>query len=247
MRYTLTRCATGLVAAVLFSCGSLRPATVPIRSIVLASGGSGRCLAVLLPGRYAAPENFIGGRFGEAVRARGLDMDVIALDAHLGYYRTGAIVERIREDVVFPARARGYKEIWIAGTSLGGLGGLLYLHDHPEDLSGVLAIAPYLGEDDLIREIEAAGGPRNWKAPSEIAPNDVGRNLWSWLGSGQVVNGAIPISLGWGTSDPFDRSNRLLASMLPPERTFPVPGGHDMKTWNAVWSQFLDRVAPCRK
>lgn len=237
-----------VVAALLLGgCGALRPATVPIRTVTIESGGSGRCLAVLLPGRFAAPEGFAEGKFGEAVRERGLDLDVIAVDAHLGYYRTRTVLERLREDVILPARAKGTDQVWLVGTSLGGLGSLLYLRDHPEDLSGVLAIASFLGDDDVLREIEAAGGPRAWRPPAQIAQNDIGRNIWSWLSTGAVADQKVPVYVGWGTSDDFDRSNRMLASLLPPERTFTAPGAHDMETWNRIWSQFLDKVGPCRK
>ncbi len=70
-------------------------------------------------------------------------------------------------DVVLPARAAGYDTIWLAGTSLGGIGALLYLRDHPDDLAGVLALAPYLGEEGVIREIERAGGPASWQPPAD--------------------------------------------------------------------------------
>ncbi|MFZ2490229.1 MAG: alpha/beta hydrolase [Thermoanaerobaculia bacterium] len=236
-----------LAALLLGGCGALRPATVPIRTVAIESGGSGRCLAVLLPGRFAAPEGFAKGKFGEAVRERGLDLDVIAVDAHLGYYRTRTVLERVREDVILPARAKGYDQVWLVGTSLGGLGSLLALRDHPEDLSGVLAIASFLGDDDVLREIEAAGGPRLWKPPAEIAQNDIGRNIWGWLSTGEVADAKVPVHVGWGTSDDFDRSNRMLASLLPPDRTYTASGAHDMETWNRVWTQFLDRVGPCRK
>lgn len=51
--------------------------------------------------------------------------------------------------------------------------------------------------------------------------------------------------LGWGSLDEFDRSNRLLARMLPPERTYVVDGGHDFEAWNLVWAKFLDNARPC--
>ncbi|MGZ8868808.1 MAG: alpha/beta hydrolase [Thermoanaerobaculia bacterium] len=236
-----------LVASLLCHCAALRPATAPMRSIVINSGGSGRCMAVLLPGRHAGPESFAKSRFGETVARRGLDLDVVALDAHLGYYRTRTVIDRIREDVILPARAKGYKEIWLVGTSLGGLGSIIYLREHPDDLTGVLAIAPFLGDDKLIREIEAAGGPRHWKPPANIADNDIGRTVWSWIATGEVGDGRLPLSLGWGTRDSFDRSNRLLASLLPPERTFAISGAHDMETWNQIWALYLDEVGPCRR
>ncbi|HEX7705775.1 MAG TPA: hypothetical protein VF701_04875, partial [Thermoanaerobaculia bacterium] len=196
MKALLWMILAALAASLLTGCGAFRPATVPIRTVSIESGGTGRCLAILLPGRCAAPEGFARGKFGEAVRARGLDLDLIAVDAHLGYYRTRGVLERIREDVVVPAQTKGYQEIWLVGTSLGGLGSLLYLRDYPEDITGVLAIASYLGEDDLVREIEAAGGPRFWHPPDATSPNDVGGDLWRWLARDEFARIEIPVSVG---------------------------------------------------
>jgi hypothetical protein len=108
-----------------------------------------------------------------------------------------------------------------------------------------VAIAPFLGDEKVIDEIEAAGGPAAWKAPETIADDDVGRTIWSWLSRGRPGAEPVPVYLGWGTSDGFDRSNRLLAGMLPPERVFPVGGKHDFGAWTLVWEQFLDRTRPC--
>ncbi len=51
---------------------------------------------------------------------------------------------------------------------------------------------------------------------------------------------------GWGTADAFDRSSRLLASALPPERVYTHPGGHDWQAWESLWEASLDRAEPCR-
>lgn len=242
--FTIAFFILSLGASLLTGCGALRPATVPIRSVVIHDAGETKCLAVILPGRYAAPETF--APFAGAVAARGIPLDVVAVDAHLGYYRTRTVLARVREDVILPARANGYDEVWLAGASLGGLGTLLYLRDHAEDLSGVLAIAPFLGEDEVIDEIIAAGGPQKWRPPATIAGDDIGRNIWSFLTSEEFLRSKVPVSLGWGTGDEFDRSNGLLASLLPTERTFANPGGHDMKTWSEIWARFLDAERPCR-
>lgn len=231
-------------------CAALRPAKVPLRTVELNRGASGasRCLAVLLPGRLDEPEKFGDAGFARAVAERGLALDLVAVDAHLGYYRARTVVERLRADVIAPARAAGYDTIWIAGPSLGGLGGLLYLRDHPEDLAGVFAIAPYLGESAVIDEIERAGGPAAWRPPATVADGDIGRELWSWLGPWASREQAVPLHLGWGTSDAFDRSNRLLAGLLPADRVSTLPGGHDWRVWERLWEQFLDRAmatGPC--
>lgn len=226
-------------------CAALRPATVPLRTVELARGAAGgekRCLAVLLPGRFNEPERFRDAGFAAAVANRKLALDLVAVDAHLGYYRARSIVERLRADVIAPAQAAGYDTIWIVGPSLGGLGGLLYLREHPEDLAGVLAIAPYLGEPEVIDEIGRAGGPAAWRPPAEIADGDVGRELWNWLGPWASAPTPVPFHLGWGTADSFDRSNRMLADLLPPERVYTLPGGHDWHVWEQLWEAFLDRT-----
>ncbi len=197
---------------------------------------------MLLPGRLDRPEKFRDAGFARAVASRHLALDLVAVDSHLGYFRARTIVERLRTDVVAPARAAGYDTIWIVGTSLGGLGGLLYLRDHPEDLAGVFAIAPFLGDASVIDEIERAGGPAKWPPPATFAENDVGRELWGWLAPWANGGQPVPLHLGWGTADDFDRSNRMLAGLLPAERVYTATGGHDWKAWEGLWEEFLDRT-----
>ena len=40
-------------------------------------------------------------------------------------------------------------------------------------------------------------------------------------------------------------ANAMLAALLPAERVFTDPGGHDMETWRRLWEQFLDRTRTC--
>jgi pimeloyl-ACP methyl ester carboxylesterase len=234
-----------LSSLLLCACGPFRAQIVPIPTIDLTPDRAGRCLVVLLPGRFASPEQFRRAGFAEVVAARELRIDLVAADAHLGYYRGRSVVDRLRTDIIAPALAAGYEQIWIAGTSLGGLGGLIYLKEHPDDLAGVLSIAPFLGDDELIREIEQAGGASGWSAPPKIDGEEVGVTLWRWLSAGRPGSESIQLHLGWGNLDDFDRSNRLLAQMLPPEHTYVVDGGHDIEAWNLVWAEFLDSARPC--
>lgn len=241
------RCAgVGWLPLALFvgSCAAFRPTPVPMRTVEISTGAQGRCLVVLLPGRRSSPEDFRRAGFAEAVTARGLPIDLIAVDAHLGYYRKRTVIERLHADVIAPARAAGYESIWLAGTSLGGLGTLLHLRDHPEDLDGVVALAPFLGKEEVIREIKAAGGPARWKPPATVAPGDVGRELWSWLVGGERTDD-IPLYLGWGSKDDLGPANRLLAELLPTDRVLTIEGGHDMSTWNRLWGEILDRSEVC--
>lgn len=197
---------------------------------------------VLLPGRWDEPEKFREAGFAHAVAKRGLPVHLVAVDSHLGYFRARTVIERLREDVILPARAAGYDTIWIAGTSLGGLGGLFYLRDHPDDLAGVFAIAPYLGESAVVQEIERAGGPGKWRPPATVAEGDLGRELWSWLAPWASGEEAVALHLAWGTADAFGPSNQMLAGLLPPDRVYTVPGGHDWRVWELLWEEFLDRT-----
>lgn len=234
------------LTALSLSCATWRAPAVPLRTIELAPRSGGSCLAVLLPGRWDEPERFRRAGFAAAVAQRGLQLDLVAVDAHLGYYRDRSVVERLRADVVAPARAAGYREIWLVGISLGGLGGLTYLREHPEDLAGVLALAPYLGEAELVREIEAAGGAASWRPQRSGDGASPGRELWSWLAPWAAESGGPPLHLAWGEQDELARASRLLAALLPGERLYAQAGGHDWKTWQRLWEQFLDRTVLCR-
>lgn len=236
-------------AITVVGCGALRRPVVPMPVIALGSPAAHDCLVILLPGRWNRPEAFADAGFARAVAARGLSLDLVAVDAHLGYYRNRSVIERLRADVVLPARAAGagrsgYDRVWLAGVSLGGLGSLLYLRDHPDDLAGVLALAPFLGEPEVIRELEVAGGPLAWQPPPAL-DGTLGRELWSWLAPWLRRPSTVPLHLGYGEGDDLAPANRLLAGALPSGRVYTAPGGHDWPTWLALWEQFLDRERPC--
>jgi hypothetical protein len=64
----------------------LQSARAPMEHIALPPGvPSGDCVVVLLPGRFGSSRDFIRSGFVEAIEARGLDLPVVAADAHLGY------------------------------------------------------------------------------------------------------------------------------------------------------------------
>jgi pimeloyl-ACP methyl ester carboxylesterase len=220
--------------ALLAGCVRQRPVTAPIPTLSLPGAGHPRTLVVLLPGRRDSPEDFRRFDFPGMAAQAGADVDMVAVDAHLGYYFQRSIVDRLHDDVIAPARKK-YDRIWIAGISIGGTGAILYANQHPEDLDGIVLLAPFLGEEDVIGEVSAAGGLRGWTPPAEIAPDDFQRRLWAWL----KTEPEIPIYLGWGRSDSFARANGMLGQILSPERVFTAPGGHGWKAWKAIWEMFL--------
>ncbi len=231
-----------VVAVLAFGCATLLPAPAPLVVVRHPQDGqSSRTLVVLLPGRFDDAGDFARNSFPQSALRAGITADLVAVDATLGYYARRTVIDRLRQDVVLPARARGYQRIYIAGVSLGALGGLLYARDHGDEIDGVLAIAPFLGERALIDEIASAGGLLAWSPPA--ARGDEFRDLWQWLqGEASPAAAAPPLWLAWGVDDDFGRANRLLADVLPPERVFTAQGGHDWRTWRRLWEEWLARA-----
>jgi pimeloyl-ACP methyl ester carboxylesterase len=237
-------------AFVLAGCGGLRPSRVPLDTALEKSRCTAQAdtLMVLLPGAYSSPDEFVREGFIEALNDNRLAVDAMRVDAHLGYYNDRSILERLEKDVMAPARASGYKAIWIVGISVGGFGGLLYAQTHPGELAGLVAIAPYLGERTLAADIANAGGLVRWTGPLGAAPGSDPRRpnenqLWQWLRgyAGHTATFGVrpPLYLGYGTDDRFAFSHRLLAAALPQERVFTTEGGHDWPEWMRLWRRML--------
>lgn len=239
-----------LLSFALTGCGFLpRSAVVPMPTLLdrNSCAGATDTLLVLLPGRGMLTGEFAEEGFIDAVRSRRLAVDVLRADAHIGYYDNRRIAARLREDVIAPAQARGYRRIWLVGVSLGGMGALVYANEHPTELAGVVVLAPYLGEPPVIAEIAAAGGLRQWTAPaSGVASDDLGGRLWRSLkpyATQPDPPGKPPLFLGYGQDDRLAPGHRLLAAALPAERVATTPGGHDWPEWRWLWNDTLARLA----
>lgn len=233
-----------LFSVLLCGCAALSKAPTPLRSIEYANGSApAKCLFVLLPGMGDRAETFERREFVSALRKSGRSIDIRAADATFGYYAKATFLERLATDVIAPAKARGYQEIWLAGPSMGGFGSLFYARAHTAEIAGVLAIAPYLGDKALIQEIAAAGGLRKWQAPprvDEVDRANYQRELWRWLQAATRGDEAAPlIFLGYGTSDKLSAADSLLAAELPPSRVFLTDGAHEWPAWQRVLQSFL--------
>lgn len=229
----------------LSGCRIFFPAPAPLgtRAYPAHSQTQGSSLLVLLPGRGDSAAEFERHGITKMVQQLPAPVDVIAVDAGLGYYLRGTLRARMSEDVIGPARARGYRSIWVGGISMGGLGALWYAEQRPSDVAGVLAIAPFLGDDDVIDEIERAGGVARWKPAGPVEPDDYQRRIWLWLqGCARRPDTCPRIYLGFGTNDRFVRAHRLLAAVLPADRVLQVEGDHDWPPWQALFAQALPRI-----
>jgi pimeloyl-ACP methyl ester carboxylesterase len=215
-------------------------------------GGRSPTLVVMLPGAYSRPPEFVEAGFPQTLSAAGFDADICIADSHVGYYSDRSILRHLREEIVLPARAQGYRQIWLVGISLGGFGALGYAVRHGAEIDGVLAIAPYLGPRRLTQEIVAAGGPHAWRAAglAAAAPgnpaDELDRELWrafttpgNSAGPGSAPR--PPVYLGYGVDDRFADAHRRFAELLPAAHVATAPGGHDWPAWRALWSAWVAR------
>ena len=193
-------------------------------------------LIVFLPGRGDTLHDFERKGMIEELRRAGVRADWVSVDAHLGYYRDRSVVTRLREDVIEPARAQGYRRIIVVGVSLGGLGGLLIEREERGLIDGLVLLAPYLGDDKkLFAEIRAQGGPAAWARAHPAENEAIAHTLWTYLG--KEYTHLPPTWLAYGETDWLVEGHRLLAPLLPADRVKVIAGGHDWKTWRVLWRE----------
>ena len=234
---------SALLILVLLLSGCVATPKTPIPALSYRSDDNAqqRNLLVLLRGVGADNTIFAEEGIIDEIRKRGLPFDVIAPDTHYGYYKSQSIETRLKQDIIDPARKQGYKEIWLAGFSMGGLGCLLYVRSYPDDIKGVLLTSPFLGWSAIHREIRNAGAITDWQQTSDD-PQNWERMLWSWLKHYDPAT-ATPIWLGYGNNDFLTSDGPpLLATILPPERVFSVPGNHTIGTFKTIFLRHLDNL-----
>ena len=219
-------------ALALLACGT------PVSTIAYTDQAPRERLVVFLPGIGDFAEDFERRGFIGALMASGLGADALAVDAHYGYYGRRTVLERLAEDVVLPARSRGYREIWLVGISMGGFGALSYVAQYPGHITRALLLAPYLGEADRIQDV--TDGELETAARDDARSHV--RRLWHWIRAHHQEQAMRPtLYLGYGSRDRFAPANALFAHYLPGEHAISVPGGHDWRTWKCLWDAFLSR------
>jgi len=191
---------------------------------------------VWLPGAYHAARDFLTAGFAEAVRLRRIALDLIFVDMDMAHVGDRSALQRLRSDIVLPARAAGVS-IWLGGISLGGLFALDYAASHPGELDGLCLLAPYLGNRMLIAEIANAQGLARWQ-PGELAETDEERRIWRYIKNRHADS--RPLYLGFGREDRFAAAHELLAATLPADSVEVIAGGHEWSTWVRLWENFLD-------
>ena len=240
MKFRLINKALLSTVAFLSGCAGLAPTETPIPRIATVSADSPTdTLVIMLPGRGDRASTFIAQGFQE--EGERLGFDTLAVDAHFGYYMKRSLLPRLHEDIVLPARAAGYENIWLLGVSMGGFGSLLYAAEHSDEVDGVILLAPYLGDETLAEEIDAGGGLAAWSGEgSDFKDYEIG--VWAWLQSATEGRSGTPVILGYGESDGSAKTHAVLADGLEPSNVYTLPGGHKWTTWRPLWKDIAPEL-----
>jgi hypothetical protein len=208
---------------------------------VVRSTGSGASLAVgLVCGSYSSPEDFEREGLIDRLARRGEPAHVVMAEMRAAYFADCSVAQRLREHVVRPALERGARRLWLAGVSLGALACLGYAAREAARIEHLVLLSPYPGTRELLREIEAAGGPTSWSPGS--CEGDPEREAWAWLRA-RGSNGPR-IDCYYGTGDRFLAGQRRMAECLPAPSVHEGSGGHGWEEWRAMWDDFLERNPP---
>ncbi len=234
--------------ATIAGCIGWRLPEVPVPSVFVPAPGDApvgeRVLVVFLPGSRDSPEDILEQGFVSRLHEQGILADVLLPDLHTGYYvntTRSRFDERLRVDIVEPMRAKGYRQVWLAGISLGGFGSMMYARLHPQHVDGIVVIAPFVASSSVLEEVRAAGGIARWNEP--VVDGDWQRDLLRWL-KGYADPQAVrpPLYVGYGSEDGFAEFNAAVGTVLPSGHVRVAPGGHEWLPWKQLWSEFADQV-----
>jgi len=204
------------------------------------AGKKANTLIILLPGANHLPEDFVTQGFVSTVREHQLDIDLVMPELAFDQIADQTVLLNIHDTVIQPYAALGYQNIWIAGISIGGYVAIAYAHRYPEQVNGLLLLAPYPGNRITTSEIALAGGVKVW-APPAIAHDDTERGNWYWLKNNTDTTKLNPteVHLGYGENDRFAEGIAMMAQVLPEKYVNKILGGHVWPVWQQLWQNFL--------
>lgn len=237
MRSRFLQFMTALAALPISACRILlTQPTRPLRKLQFdPQGKEAQELVLLLPGRLSPPEEFVQYGIVDLVRKERPLTRIVAPDLHLGYYMRGLADVCLHEEIIGPAKKQGLR-VMIIGVSMGGLGALTYSLRYPGQVDEMGLLSPFVGEKELLAEIEKAGGLENWSSPvvTPRSKSEALQKLWmemkrQWLSR---CGPPFAISLVVGKSDKLLTSNRFFArALLKPDQVIEIEGGHDWDCW----------------
>lgn len=235
-----------LLLGMLLGCYPKGDPAKPIPHALVPAVQPAQRLVVVLPGRADALRGLERSGIAQAIQRQWPDADVVLAGLTLGYYFQRHAPERLHAEIVAPMRARGYREVWLVGASLGGMGALMYDREYPGEVDGMVLLAPYLGEPPLIDAIAAAGGLGQWDpgpVPPAIDDANFQHELWRYVQAlSRDPARARRVWLVYGDRDRLRRALPLLAPWLPPSQVFERAGGHSWSVWTPATGEVLAAV-----
>jgi hypothetical protein len=232
-------------ALLLVGCVATRPVENPIPLTSYDTDNARADVLILfLPGRGDDMDAFERSGFIDILHQSSWAVDSIVIDAHIGYYRDGSLPDRVYREILIPFHQQGYKHFIIVGVSLGGYGALWINHEHGVWISGMVLIAPYLGHESLITQIDAEGSVHSWRLQLDHAPG-LDEKVWIWIDDigGPDSEKNQPLILACGLKDDYRSATELLAESYPGSHLFKYNGGHNWKTWRSLWSEIIKSYA----
>lgn len=231
-----------ITLAALCACAAGGNPKQPIPTRLDPGAGAPDRLVVILPGRADDLKAMERAGIAQAVHDAWPDADVQLVALTLPYYLRGDAPSRLHEEVIAPARKRGYREIWLGGASMGGMGTLLYDAYYPGSVDGLILLAPYLGDRSILKEIRGAGGVQKWM-PGPVQPwsaESWQREMWRHIQGWSLAPEHAPaVWLAYGDSDRLRAAMPVLEPALPANHILVRPGGHDWPVWTAALRELL--------
>jgi esterase/lipase superfamily enzyme len=239
MKKVIRLCAIASIVVLFLGCSGTRGKKA-LPSVRYSGMTGKRSLVVLFPTIGGKGSHYETQGFLDEVWQRGFEASLEVLDVKPSLYLGSRIVELVKTEVIEPAKTEGFEDFYLVGISLGGHGALLYATTYPEDVDGIVLLAPFISGDTASEAIDEAGGLDTWEDCPFLAWTHA-CNLWKSL---QVYvsdpRNQRKVVLGFGTEDIFVEQCRILSDELLPEQVFTVPGGHDWVTWKKLFIKAAD-------
>ncbi|MAQ18098.1 MAG: hypothetical protein CMN30_25290 [Sandaracinus sp.] len=219
-----------LALFVLAACGGGQGHARPIRASArpIVEGHAPSCQIVFFPGLGDAPAAY--DDFLATLRAAQVPAETVVLPNR--DYGTVDYSERLHSDVIAPAQARGVRDTWLVAVSMGSAPALRMAETHPDDIAGVLLVAPAFGGPFLAKRVQRAGGVRFY-TPVE---RDRDGRAFKWLEERRRSDRSqVPVRLAFGRQDALAPIAETMAEVLPEEHVLVGAGGHDWGVWNELF------------
>jgi len=152
--------------------------TIRIETIAAQKAGTAKRMVIVWPGYGDDLAALKRSGIASVIQSKLPDAEVVLVELPLPYLMQGRGVRRLHEEIVSPAKQRGFRDIYFAGASMGGMGVLLYEREYPNEMRGLILMAPFMGDPAVMKEVEAAGGLAQWNpgpAPEQLSRNNMPR------------------------------------------------------------------------